>query len=323
MSRDLNRREFLAASACAASAFLLGRARAGDAKESFKHKLQKALIAEVPHEKVLRAIKDAGFDGVEAGVVSRAEAEKARKIAEKLGLKIHSVIRGWAKFNSDKAGEVEETFATTVAGIEAAVGYGANAILLVPCRIDTKPRPEPWEFNVSFDEKTGHLTAVTKNDAGRYGEYIAAHNHAYDRSAEAIKRLIPIAAKAGVVIGIENVWNNLFVDPRHMANFVDSFESPHVQAYFDIGNHVKYSPPEKWIDILGKRIVRCHVKDFRLAADGRGGKFVDIRQGSVNWPLVRRKLDEIGYKGWMTIEGSRGLPFKEQSRRLDYILAGE
>ncbi len=122
---------------------------------------------------------------------------------------------------------------------------------------------------------------------------------------------------------VENVWNNLFVDPHHIAYFVDSFHSPYVRAYFDIGNHVKYSPPEDWIRILGRRIVKCHVKDFKLKPDGHGGKFTNIRQGSVDWPKVMAALRRIGYNGWMTIEGSVSLSLEERSKRLDLILAAD
>jgi hexulose-6-phosphate isomerase len=183
--------------------------------------------------------------------------------------------------------------------------------------------PKPWEFRVEFDGKTGRLTKVAGKDNERYGEYIAAHNRAYDAFEDSIGKLIPTAEKIGVVIAVENVWSNLFVDPLHAAHFVDSFESPWVRAYFDIGNHVKYSPPERWIDSLGKRIVRCHVKDFKLNRDGRGGKFVNIQEGSVNWASVTKALEKVGYQGWMTIEGSEKLSLAERSRRLDLIIAGK
>ena len=102
-----------------------------------------------------------------------------------------------------------------------------------------------------------------------------------------------------------------------------SVGSPWVRFYFDIGNHVKYAMPEAWIRALGSLIVKCHVKDFQLNPDGHGGKFCNIREGSVNWPSVRKCLDDIGYNGWMTIEGSGGLSIQDRSKRLDLIIAGK
>jgi len=85
---------------------------------------------------------------------------------------------------------------------------------------------------------------------------------------------------------------------------------------------VKYAPPEEWIRALGKTIVKFHVKDFKLNPDGRGGKFVHPRDGSVNWPAVRQEIENIGYNGFLTIEDG-GLALEEFSRRLDLIIAGK
>ena len=132
-----------------------------------------------------------------------------------------------------------------------------------------------------------------------------------------------MAEKTGVVIALENVWNNLWVKPDFFANFVASFDNPWVQAYFDIGNHVKYAPPEEWIRALGKLIVKFHVKDFKLDPNGHGRAAVrPSRDGSVNWPAVREEIDKIGYNGWMTIEDG-GLSLEEFSKRLDLIIAGK
>jgi len=67
---------------------------------------------------------------------------------------------------------------------------------------------------------------------------------------------------------------------------------PWVKSYFDIGNHVKYAPPQDWIQALGPLIAKVHIKDFKLNPDGHGGKFVHPRDGSVDWPVVRRALSE-------------------------------
>jgi hexulose-6-phosphate isomerase len=68
--------------------------------------------------------------------------------------------------------------------------------------------------------------------------------------------------------------------------------------------------------------VKLHVKDFKLKPDGHGGNFVHPRDGSINWPEVRRALDEVGYDGWATIEDG-GLPLAEFSKRFDLIANGE
>jgi len=321
MNHDMTRRDFLAGSAAlGASLMAAGRLCGGE----FKTTLHKALIGP-PNEETLRSWKAAGFEGMEAGKwnATPEEAAEARKIAERLGMRIHSVLRGWTNFNSPDSGKVADDIATVETTLRAAQGYGADAILLVPCRVGGMPMPEAWEFDIEFDEKTGHVTRVAAGDNAKYEAYIEAQNYATDASRKAVEKLIPVAEKTGVVIALENVWNNLWVKPALFANFIASFRSPWVQCYFDIGNHVKYAMPEEWIRALGKLIVKCHVKDFKLNPDGHGGRFVDIRDGSVDWPLVRKELDNVGYNGWMTIEGSGGLSLKERSRRLDLINAGK
>jgi L-ribulose-5-phosphate 3-epimerase len=315
----LSRREFLAGSVSAAVLGMASRPKSRYGAETAS-RFRKAVIVNKPDEEILSKVKEAGFDGVEAGIVKPAEAAKIHKAAEKLDMRIHSVMRGWAKFNSENGDEVEKSLAVTIDALHAAKAYGAEVVLLVPGRLDVEAMPKPWEFRLEFDSKTGHLTKVAEKGNELYRDYIGAHNRAYDAFEASIGKLIPTAEKVGVVIAIENVWNNMFVDPRHAAHFIDSFESPLVRAYFDIGNHVKYSRPERWIEVLGKRIVRCHVKDFRLNADGRDGKFVNIREGSVDWASVMKALKKAGYQGWMTIEGSEKLSLEEQCRRLDAII---
>jgi len=320
MKKGVNRRKFLAASAAAGLGAMAAR-RLGAAE--FKTTLKKALIRGKPTETMLAGLKAAGFDGIEttAADVSPAKAEACRKLAEKTGMRIHSVMRAWMNFNG-KPDQVEATIRKTETSLRAARGYGADAILLVPCLIGGMAMPKPWEFDIEFDPDNGYLTRVTQGDNEPFKDYIAAHDHATDASREALKRLIPVAEKTGIVIGIENVWNNLWVKPALFRHFVASLGSKWVRAYFDIGNHVKYAPPTEWIRTLGSLIVKCHVKDFRLNPDGHGGKFVNIRDGSVNWPAVRRALDEVGYSGWMTVETSR-CSDEEHSRRLDLIFAGK
>jgi hexulose-6-phosphate isomerase len=335
MDRPLNRRGFLATSAAAGAGVVLAsgfhRLEAAPEKATpekamaWKTTLHKAMIGS-PSESVFKTWKAAGFDGMETTDwnVPVAKAAAARKLAEAEGMRIHSVLFGWGKLNGGDAARAE-TVKQMKTALQAAQAYGANAVLLVPCRIDGMDMPAPWEFDIRFDENSGHLAQVVAGENAKYQKYIEAHNHAADTSRQGVKELIPAAEKAGVVIALENVWNNLWVKPEVAAHFVASFDSPWVKAYYDIGNHVKYAPSEEWIRTLGKLIVKCHVKDYKLGPDGRGdghAGFCNIREGSVNWPAVRKALDEIGYNGWLTIEGGDLSP-EEHSKRLDLIIAGD
>ena len=323
MPHAFNRRQFLAASAATAGMLAAGQLHAA----SFKTKLKKSLIGK-PDEKTLTSWKAAGFDGIEVSRqwdVPLKQAAEAKALAESLSMEIHSLLFGWAEFNSPDANVVAENVAQVEKALATTGAYGASALLLVPCRLTAKVAvPAPWDFDIEFDKKTSHVTRVVAGDNTPYADYIAEQNRATDASRKAVEALIPAAEKAGVIIALENVWNNFWVKPKLAANFIASFDSPWVKAYYDIGNHVKYAKPEAWLKALGNLIVKIHVKDFHIdKAKGSGGSFVDIRDGDVDWPSVRRCIDEIGYNGYMTIEGSGGLSLEEKSKRLDAIIAGE
>lgn len=347
MTPPINRREFIAASTALAAGLSFGGGAAAAqnpgrgtgaqtaptapaAPLTFKTRQRKALIAR-PTEEELTQIKAAGFDGVEGRVMPPDDAAKMRVVAEKIGLRIHSVTRGWAEFNSADTSVAQKTFEVTEGALRTAEAFGADAILLVPCWIGARQgrgtpvtMPRDWEYQIEFDEKTGHLTRVVYNDNARFAEYIKVHNHATDTSREWVRRLIPLAEKTKVIVALENVTNHLWVKPDLFSHFVRSFQSPWVKAYFDIGNHVRFAPPEQWILALGDQTVRIHVKDYKLdPADPNGmGQGVNIREGSVRWPVLRQALESVNFNGWMTIEGSGSLSMAERSERLDQIIAG-
>jgi tRNA(Leu) C34 or U34 (ribose-2'-O)-methylase TrmL len=142
MPQEVDRRRFLAsAAAIAVGLGVGGRARAqsagapttpAPAAPVFKTKPRKALIQNTPTEAYLNEIKAAGFEGLESRTVAPAEAEKIRDVAEKLGMRIHSVLLGTANFNSPDASVVQKGFADSEAAIRSAQAFGADAVLLDP-----------------------------------------------------------------------------------------------------------------------------------------------------------------------------------------------
>ncbi|MCP4403825.1 MAG: hypothetical protein GY801_41780, partial [bacterium] len=179
---NMSRREFILASAtgvstmAATSSFADCGSCAASHKPKFKTKLFKSLVTGVPNDKSWERLKKAGFDGVECGAGTNiAKAEAARKLADKHGMRIHSVLRGGLNFH--QATKVDADVANVQRCLAAAGAYGADALLLFPCRIDKKiPMPQPWEFDIEFDKKTGHIEKVVKGDNTPYQAYIDQHN---------------------------------------------------------------------------------------------------------------------------------------------------
>lgn len=284
---------------------------------------KKAVITGAPDEAKIKELHAAGFDGVEVnlipGLVTPDDAAKVRKIADDHGFRIHTVLRGWANFNVPE--KAQEDFDFTVGTMHAAKGYGCDAILLVPGRVEGLDMPGKWGFSVEFDEDTGHVSRVGDGDP-KYDAYKKAHNDAWDAFHTWVPKLIPVAEETGVVVAVENVWNNLFNTPEHFRCLIDSFKSPWIRAYYDVANHMAYGrPAEEWIRVLGDRIAKIHIKDYKIDAGEGEPEWPFLLEGSVNFPEVMKALRKVGYTGWLTIEGSGGLPYDEQNRRLEKIIA--
>jgi len=149
----------------------------------------------------------------------------------------------------------------------------------------------------------------------------------YRSSQEAIRKAIPYAEKKRVHILVENVWSTFLIEPLTMARYIDELDSPYVKAYFDVGNVVRWGWPQHWIEVLGKRIVKIHIKEYNLKvamSEGMGKGFAfPIGQGSIDWKRVRQELMKIGYRGWATAEVSGGNRERlaEISQQMDRVLA--
>lgn len=273
------RREFLGTTALVAGAALT---LPGLRAESPRPRLQKAIMWGTVGVKgsvleKMRAVKAAGFEGVEPG--GGMDQDEVVRALEETGLKAASVCchTHWAKPLSDP------NPATRAIGLEGlrqslrdAKRYGAGSVLLVP--------------------------AVVNEQVG-YAE-------AWDRSVEEIRKAIPLAEELGVTISIENVWNNFLLSPIEAARYVDEFKSARVGWHFDIGNVIHYGWPEQWIRVLGKRIQRLHLKEYSREKSDKAGKWagfdVGFLKGSNNWSEIMKALGEIGYSGWAIAEQGGG-----------------
>ena len=284
----MNRRTFLGASMASAAAFAQGGKRLPIKKALYISMLGK----EGSYEERFQRARDAGFDEIECATVeSQSEAEEIKKAAEKTKLRIHSVMNQahW-KFplSSSDPSVVDHSMKGMETSLRNANFWGADTVLLVPAVVN----PE------------------------------TSYRDAWTRSQAQIRKLLPLAEKMKVVIGIEEVWNKFLLSPLEMARYVDEFKSPWVKAYVDVGNMVFYGYPQDWIRTLDKRIAKLHIKDFQFK--DRKAEFVALREGDIDWKAVHKALADVGYKGTATLElGSGDLSYlKEVSRRFDMILDG-
>jgi len=124
---------------------------------------------------------------------------------------------------------------------------------------------------------------------------------AWQKSQRSLLVLADEAEAQKIVICLENVWNRFLLSPLEFCRFVDEIDSLLVRVYFDVGNVFQFGHPADWIRILGSRISRVHVKDFKRSVGTPAG-FCDLEEGEIDWAGVMTALREIRYDGWITAE---------------------
>ena len=299
MKTVVNRREFLLSSSSIAIGGALLGSVAMEQPAAASGIKKGACIGVLPEDMTVlqkfEVAKRAGFDGVEPNTLNSAdEVKQYEEAAEKTGVKITSIMNSdhWKYPLSDNDPEVvNKCIDGLKRSMHNAHDLGAGAVLLVP----------------------GVVTADV-----RYADV-------YRRSQDQIRKLLPLAKELKVIIAIENVGNRFLLSPLEMARYVDEFESRWIRSYFDIGNVVSIGYPQDWIRTLGKRVCRVHIKRFEPGTDHPKFDPKDRRTQGIDWPDVRRALNEVGYSSWITAEVKSGDEnyVKEVSARMDRILSGQ
>src|SRR5260370_847225 len=135
--------------------------------------------------------------------------------------------------------------------------------------------------------------------------------------------LLPLEEELRMVIAIEEVWNKFLLRPLEMAKYIGEFQSPWIQAWFDVGNVMFYGYPQDWIRTLGKSIAKVHLKDFKRKENGY--EWVNLGDGDGEWEAVREAFREIGYAGSAITELAAGdeAYLRDVSRRVERLMLGE
>jgi L-ribulose-5-phosphate 3-epimerase len=298
MNRPLGRRDFLHTTAAITAAAMTGsNLFAVDAK---KAKLRKAvkygmiqIKGDSTHQAKLEMAKRCGFPGVEIDSPGTDRLDELVKASKDTGVVIHGVIDSvhWKDTLSHPDEKVRAKGLEALKGaIEDAKTVGADTVLLVP--------------------------GVVNKDV--------TYEQCWERSQAEVRKALPVAEKLKVKIAIEVVWNNFITKPEQLIEYVDSFKSEYVGAYFDCSNMIKYGvAPADWIRKLGKRMLKFDFKGFsKTKFEAKQNPWVAIGEGDEDWPEVLKALAEIGYDGWATAEvGGGGEDYlKKLSATMDKVL---
>jgi L-ribulose-5-phosphate 3-epimerase len=89
---------------------------------------------------------------------------------------------------------------------------------------------------------------------------------------------------------------------------------------------MRWGSPQHWIEVLGARIEKIHVKEYSLKVamnEGMGKGFdFPIGQGDINWKRVREELKKVHFQGWATAEvpGGERQKLTDISAQMDCVL---
>lgn len=242
-------------------------------------------------EQTFAAVAKAGFCAIELNMdapgaphglsmeTTASDYADIRRLSEKYQLPVCSIASSlWWQAGMGNPAHWDDGQALLYKQIEAARELGAGGILIVPGGMND---------TLSLDATRKNCIDFLRSQR----EYIE---------------------KSGIFVGVENVWNGFFLSPYDMASFIDEVDSPLVGAYLDVGNMLAFSTPEYWIEVLGERIGKVHVKDYkRNGGLNSGGNWVDITCGSADWKKIIPALRKAGYDGYLVGEVFKSDPDME------------
>jgi L-ribulose-5-phosphate 3-epimerase len=248
--------------------------------------LEGGLVGRRPIGEAMQEAKDLGFDAIELAIASsgvlthQTTQQECKEIigqARKIGIEISSLATGETWTSSPTANDPEvrrRIIEFTKKALQITRWLGQDAYLYVPGSVEVFFLPD--------------------------GE-IVPYDACYERAQQALRELVPVAESVGVALCVENVWNKFLLSPLEMKAFIDSFGSAWVGSYFDVGNVLSTGYPDQWIRILGPRIRRVHIKDYKKSVGSAAG-FCDLLEGDVDFEAVKKALAEIHYTGYVTAE---------------------
>jgi hexulose-6-phosphate isomerase len=237
-------------------------------------------------EGMFRAVKEAGFEGIELNI-------------DKDGYSAHSITLEKGT-DLDAVAKLSQKYSLPVVSISTSLGGNTGAG-------DRESRERAHKVIRRQIEcaKALDAGAILSVPGGISGE--TSIQEAYKHSLECYRELGGEITASGVSVCLEQVWNGFFTSPFDMARFIDELDNPLIGAYFDVGNVLAISWPEYWIEILGSRIGRVHVKNFKRAGGlFQGGSWVDLAEGDACWQKVIPAFRKAGFDGYLTAETSIG-----------------
>ncbi|MGD8237574.1 MAG: sugar phosphate isomerase/epimerase [Armatimonadota bacterium] len=152
-------------------------------------------------------------------------------------------------------------------------------------------------------------TPVVNTDEGPKDPQIEDDAEAFDIMRYTLKRVLPVAERHGVFIGLET--HQVYTQKLDTyVKLLDLVPSPMMKANFDAGNaFLAGNDPIEFLKAVADRLVHFHAKDISIEQEeAERGKVTGTPvgcacgDGVIDWAEVVAVLREAGFEGVMAVE---------------------
>lgn len=151
------------------------------------------------------------------------------------------------------------------------------------------PRTEKWVAGAVDTAKAMEVKVILLAFFGK-GD-LRNDKEGTDVVVERLKKVAPKAEDAGVILGIES-W----LSAEQHLEIIERVGSTAVQVYYDVANSTTAGYDIfREIRLLRGQICEFHAKDNQAL----------YGKGNIAFKEVRKAMDDIGYRGWFVMEGTK------------------
>jgi sugar phosphate isomerase/epimerase len=225
-------------------------------------------------------------------IILRDPAVRQRyiELGQQHGITFHSIALGL--LNGNPLADQPRAAVWLVDAIDVAAALGSTNVLMAFFGAgDLRYRDDEGE--------------VVNESDGEFASY-RLDERKVDSVVDTLKQVVPRAADAGVILGLENT-----ITAAQNLEIMERVGSEWLQIYYDVGNSTgnRYDVPGELRMVGNDRICEVHLKDWRTPLLGSD-------EGMVDYPPVATALNDIGYDKWLVLETSgREGQFTEDTRR--------
>jgi L-ribulose-5-phosphate 3-epimerase len=128
-----------------------------------------------------------------------------------------------------------------------------------------------------------------------------------DARMELLRESLQAVTQYGDRVGSTLALETGLEDGQVLAAFLNRFDTGSLGVNLDPANLLLHGfDPYSSVQALGRRIVHTHAKDARQASASRAAQEVPLGHGDIDWMKYLAVLEEVEYRGWLTIERETG-----------------